>query len=256
MKRKGFTLVELLVVIAIIALLMSILMPALAKVREMANRVVCGSNCRGIVQSMLVYANDTDSQKFPIAGPPTTVWADGTNFSANPPQATVTASLYLLVLLDYTSGKNFICKSDPVAGGAFNPADPAAVLDFDDPRGQCSYGYHIPYAEPGGIARPVTPASDPGMVVIADRNPFVAPVDPLSPNVQERGNSESHQYDGQNVALLDASVEFVKSPTVGINGDNIYTIADTQDIGIGTVPSPGGHYQPVDTVDSVVVSQP
>ena len=45
-KKKGFTLIELLVVIAIIALLMSILMPALAKVRNQAKDVVCRSNIK------------------------------------------------------------------------------------------------------------------------------------------------------------------------------------------------------------------
>lgn len=59
-KKEGFTLVELLVVIAIIALLMSILMPALAKVREQAKDVMCKSNLRqwGAVFSM--YANDNE----------------------------------------------------------------------------------------------------------------------------------------------------------------------------------------------------
>ena len=64
MKKQGFTLVELLVVIAIIALLLSILMPALGKVKAQAQQVVCQSNLKQLGVCFEMYASNNGGRFF------------------------------------------------------------------------------------------------------------------------------------------------------------------------------------------------
>lgn len=162
MKKRGFTLIELLVVIAIIAMLLAILMPALNKVKKIAQRVVCGTNLKGLGTAQTVYANDYDDEYTVQGQGGAHTWVDNTaewqvttkNWKVGN-NVTIGASLYLLVREADVSPKSFVCPSSDQTvydGKNTNNLDITQLWDFGNPAfnstgpTNCvSYSYQQPY---------------------------------------------------------------------------------------------------------------
>ncbi len=238
--RRAFGLLELIVVLAIITILMALLLPAIEHVRHQGYIDNCASNLRSIGQAMEIYANDNRGA-FPrtvyFAGAPIAL---GTNPAATDPflpggpvANDVTAAIFLLMRSEKISPTIFICPYDDVFDYQAEPGEIDNRSNFTNEKVNLGYSFADPY--------PDTPAVNAGykwtdslsaeFALASDKNPGIdAPYDDVvnisstSPqDVLNKGNSENHEKDGQNVLYGDGHVAWSQTPFCGVNGDNIFT---------------------------------
>ncbi len=236
-------------------------------------RMLCGTNLSTMGKGMLIYANDYDD-KFPRAACPQSRWTGKTphwradtrdeafDLDNNGGEASISASLYLLVKYTEIPPESFLCAADKMTE-EFRPRKykirKEDVWDFGpDSTKHCSFAYHMPY---GKYA--LSTYRRPGMAVAADRNPWQKTpgfndktrfglFDPNGTAEQIRyGNASTHKGDGQNVLFLDCHVGFEMTADCGVEGDNIYTAWDGEDIRRGVPPKIGK--QPQGPTDSLLV---
>lgn len=236
---RGFTLIELLVVVAIIALLISILLPSLGKAKELANRVHCSSNLRGVVQSFVIYAQE-GSGTYPVGAAPASAATytpglvssgsgtqDQAYAAAQTIQGSTLAPFWMLVSSGQTVPKQFLCKSDRIASSPASLTDNAGSFYAAFQRGdQISYAIAFPWVGSGvggwwrnSLLSTVAVASDmPPLSGDAGKN-TAAPRGSTSKTY----SSQNHEGAGQSVAFADNHVEFSNSPYSDA-GDNIFTL--------------------------------
>jgi prepilin-type N-terminal cleavage/methylation domain-containing protein/prepilin-type processing-associated H-X9-DG protein len=174
----AFTLLELLVSIAVIAILASLLLPALSRGRLPAQSAKCGGNLRQFVMAAQMYWDDNNGKTFPYVGATTT---NGTYywFGLLAPGAEETRAF------DPTTGPLYSCLGPGVDFcPAFNYSSPQFKLKATGPT--CDYGYNKYLSSPPRNMRKLAaPASLAFLADSAQVNTFEPPASAKNPMFEE-----------------------------------------------------------------------
>ena len=257
-RRQGTTLLEVIVVLLVVGLLAVVLFARVSRQKRGMRGLVCQSNLKGIGTSCLIYANDFggvwptpgfDETKIgeidytiePGGGQGTAASPDRTQLSYSGPggaqQLSGTRAMWMLVRTGYIVPKQFVC---PQSGESPDETeDIEAYYDFAGDS-NISYGYQVPF---GPRETRAGEGMDSRVALAADQGPyfdatimtppkawFAATNQSGSPVGIARGdwqpfNSPNHGGSGQNVLFRDGHTMFHRTPVVGVDQDNIYTVA-------------------------------
>jgi len=212
-----------LTVLGILLLLLGIVIPMFVEARERSSRFYCQNNLRQIGQALSIYFADNKGQtpmpsqdQFPPGGPG---------------PENVSAAIFHLMKVCELQPRLFVCPNTDAVPDDFEGESIQSRFDFTDCRRNLSYSMQNPYPADSladGLRR--FRAAKPDFVIMADMNPGIIGEDDnvlaITATAPERivrwGNSNNHSKRGQNVLYADGRVEFVETPFVGVDGDNIY----------------------------------
>lgn len=256
--RAGVTRVEVIVILVVFGLGLAVYCAMSRRpyrCYERSERLVCASNLKGIGTTCKIYANENGGLWPTPAFDESLVGnidylvnvggGGGYSRSPNRRQASTSGSggaaqlsagraFWIFVRSGDITVKQFTCpQSRDVEDGN---EQLESYYDFSNAR-NLSYGFHVPFGSEMTRARE---GVDNRMVVTAEKGPYanqnvltppadLVPLRDSSPATRPESwrsfNSQNHSGEGQNVLFADGHIEFARVPTVGVDHDNIYTVA-------------------------------